>query len=331
MLKNIIIYYNSYRFNNPIFKMKLLMKTAFIFPGQGSQYVSMGKEFADNFSIAKETFQEVDEVLGRNLSQLIFFGPPEELMQTQNTQAALMVTSIAILRTLKAQLGAALVSDFMAGHSLGEYTALAAAEAFSLADAAQLLQIRGQAMSKAAKENTGAMAAIMADFASSKAIAQEAAEHEICSIANYNSNNQIVLSGHDQAIDRALALASVAKIKGIKLNVSGAFHCELMASAANAMQEALTQCHIKQPIVPIISNFSTEITQDPQRIKDLLVKQVTGMVRWYESILLLKKQGVGKIVEIGAGKVLTNLNKRIDPEIISINIQNIADIEKYLH
>jgi [acyl-carrier-protein] S-malonyltransferase len=307
------------------------MKTAFIFPGQGSQYVGMGKEFADNFSIAKETFQEVDEALGQNLSQLIFAGPAEELMQTQHAQAALMVTSMAIFRTLKAQLGVDLVRDcaFVAGHSLGEYTALAAAEALSLKDTAKLLQIRGNAMSKAAMGSKGAMAAIMADFNVCQDIAKQAAQNEICDIANYNSNNQIVLSGNDKAIDRALDLASIAKIKGIKLNVSGAFHSQLMTPAAIIMQEALNECDLHKPIVPIISNFSTQITQDPTLIKDLLVKQVTGMVRWYESILLLKEQGVVKIVEIGAGKVLTNLTKRIDKEIISINIQTIEDMEKY--
>ncbi len=307
------------------------MKQAFVFPGQGSQAVGMGREFADSFKIAKETFQEVDEVLNQNLSKLIFEGPLDELTLTQNTQPALMAVSVAIMRVLEKEAKITMGDcSYIAGHSLGEYSALAASGAISLKDTSKLLRIRGDAMQSAVPVGVGAMVAVMADIETCRQLAGNAAQGEVCDVANYNTKEQIVLSGHDKAIDRLIALATEQQKRAIKLNVSAPFHSQLMLPAQKIMLDALEGVNISAPSVPLIANVTAEETRDPELIRSLLVKQVTGMVRWYESILLLKEKGVTKIVEIGAGRVLSGLTKRIDKEIETISIQAPSDIDSFV-
>ncbi|MGE4350755.1 MAG: ACP S-malonyltransferase [Bdellovibrionales bacterium] len=310
------------------------MKRAFVFPGQGSQKIGMGKALNDAFAEAKEVFQEVDDTLGQKLSALMFEGSEDELKLTPNTQPALMAVSMAALRVLTQQSGKSLtdMAAFVAGHSLGEYAALCAADSLTLADTARLLRLRGEAMQKAVPVGVGGMAALMgADVDAAKEIAAAAADNEICVAANDNANGQVVISGHSGAIDRAITIAAERGFKrSIKLPVSAPFHSPLMQPAADVMREALATTELKAPIVPIIPNVIATATQDPEQIRDLLVQQVTGSVRWRESVLYMKEQGVEQLVECGSGSVLAGLTKRIDKEVTALSLQTPEDIEAFI-
>ena len=292
------------------------MTNAFVFPGQGSQSIGMGKALADQYPAAKAIFDEVDEALGEKLSDVIFTGPEDQLTLTTNTQPALMAVSLAALRALEAEgISVHQHAAFVAGHSLGEYSALAAAGALTVTDAARLLRIRGNAMQKAVPVGEGAMAALLGlDFATAVAVAKEAAEGEVCEAANDNAPGQVVISGAKAAVTRAI---DIAKAKGAKramlLNVSAPFHCELMQPAADGMAEALFTAAIAAPIVPIFTNVAAAPTTDPEVIRKQLVAQVTGTVRWRESVSAMAGAGVDKFVEVGAGKVLSGLIRRIAP------------------
>lgn len=311
------------------------MQTAFVFPGQGSQFVGMGKEIADAFSEARHVFQEVDDALNQHLSKLIFEGPLDTLTLTENTQPALMATSLAILRVIEKQGKVTLPQccAYVAGHSLGEYSALAAAGAISIAETARLLRIRGNAMQQAVPAGKGGMAALLgAEFDVAEKIAAQASQgDDVCQAANDNGGGQVVLSGTMAAIDRAIALAPEFGIKrAIKLPVSAPFHSSLMVPAAKAMEDALATADVKAPTVPLIANVTADVVADPDQIRSLLVQQVTGTVRWRESMLALKAKGVSRIVEIGAGKVLAGLAKRIDKDFDALSIQTPADIESFM-
>jgi len=291
------------------------MTAAFTFPGQGSQAVGMGKALADAFPEARAVFDEVDAALGEKLSAVMWDGPLETLTLTQNAQPALMAVSLATIRVLEAEAGLDLARDaaFVAGHSLGEYSALAAAGTFSIADAARLLRIRGNAMQAATPVGTGAMAAILGlDFEAVVAVAAEAAQGEVCQAANDNGGGQVVISGHKAAVDRA---CEIAKGKGAKraipLPVSAPFHCALMQPAADAMAEALAKVAVKAPVVPVVANVLAAPISDPAEITRRLVEQVTGTVRWRECVAAMAGAGVTTFYEIGSGKVLTGLVKRI--------------------
>jgi [acyl-carrier-protein] S-malonyltransferase len=289
------------------------MSRAFVFPGQGAQTIGMGRALAEAYPAAKAVFDEVDAALGEKLSALIWDGDIAELTLTQNAQPALMATSIAALRALEAEgLGMERVT-FVAGHSLGEYSALCAAGSLTLADTARLLRIRGQAMQEAVPVGVGAMAALLGlDFETAVAVAHEAAEDEVCQAANDNDPAQVVVSGHKAAVERAL---EIAKAKGAKrailLPVSAPFHCALMQPAAHVMAEALAAVPIHAPSVPVVVNVRAEAVTEPDRIMDLLIAQVTGSVRWRESVLWMERAGVTEYWEIGAGKALSGMIKRI--------------------
>lgn len=280
--------------------------------------MGMGKELAETYAEARAVFEQVDESLGQNLTKLMFEGPEDELNLTENTQPALMAVSMAVINVLKAQ-GVQVheACSFVAGHSLGEYSALTAAGAFDVADTARLLKLRGQSMQKAVPVGEGSMAAILGlDFADVLAIAREAAENDVCQAANDNSVGQVVVSGSKAAVERAVALASEKGAKrAVILPVSAPFHCTLMAPAAQKMASALATTNIRPPCVPVISNVTAQAESDPNALRTLLVDQITGMVRWRESVLWAKDQGVTDMVEIGAGKVLSGLIRRIDKDI----------------
>ncbi|HET8997394.1 MAG TPA: ACP S-malonyltransferase [Acetobacteraceae bacterium] len=315
---------------------------AFIFPGQGSQAVGMGRELAAAFSAAREVFQEVDETLHQKLSQLMFEGPAEELTLTENTQPALMAHSIAVLRVLERDGGIALKQKavVVAGHSLGEYSALAAAGAFSLPDAARLLKLRGQAMQKAVPAGQGAMAALLgADMSQAQAICEQAApvpgsethERQVVQPANDNGAGQVVISGHREAVERAIPIATAMGIRrAMLLPVSAPFHCALMAPAADAMAEAFGTTPPGAPLVPLIANVSAAKATDPEEIRDLLVRQVTATVRWRECVEAMVALGVDSFVELGAGKVLSGLMRRIAPDAKAAAAATPADIEALL-
>ena len=309
------------------------MGAAFIFPGQGSQTVGMGKALADAFPAAKAVFDEVDAASGENLSATIFEGPADKLTLTQNAQPALMAVSLAGMRVLQKEAGLDLKRDarFVAGHSLGEYSALAAAGAFSVSDAARLLRTRGQAMQKAVPVGTGAMAALLGlDFAQASAIATEAAQGEVCQAANDNGAGQVVVSGHRAAVERAV---EIAKTKGAKramlLPVSAPFHCALMQPAAEVMAEALSKVQIETPAVPVVANVLAKPLSDPKEIVAALVKQVTGTVRWRECIEYMSGAGVTTFYEVGAGKVLSGLVKRLAASASSTAIGTPDDIAAF--
>lgn len=306
------------------------MTAAFTFPGQGSQTVGMGKALADGFPVAKAVFDEVDAALGEKLTAIIWDGPAETLQLTENTQPALMAVSIAALRVLEAEAGLSVARDaaFVAGHSLGEYSALAAAGSLSIADTARLLRTRGLAMQKAVPVGDGAMAALLGlDYEVAVAVADEAAQGQVCEAANDNSDGQVVVSGDKAAVDRAV---EIAKAKGARramlLPVSAPFHCRLMQPAADAMAEALARVTVNRPVVPVVANVIAAPVSDPDAIRKLLVEQVTGTVRWRESVANMAAQGVTHFVEVGAGKVLTGLIKRIAKDATGVAVGGPGDI-----
>ena len=301
---------------------------AFVFPGQGAQTSGMGRALADAYPEARAVFDEVDEALGENLSALIWDGDIETLTLTRNAQPALMATSIAAMRALEAEGFALTDAAFVAGHSLGEYSALCAAGAIGLADTARLLQIRGTAMQDAVPVGVGAMAAILGlDFATVDAIAREAAGDEVCQAANDNDPAQVVISGHKDAVERAGALAKDRGAKrALMLPVSAPFHCALMQPAATVMSDALAGVDIQEPAVPLIANVRAEAVLQPGAIRQLLVEQVTGSVRWRESVQFMVDQGVTEFWEIGAGKALSGMIKRISPEAVTRNFGAPADL-----
>lgn len=307
---------------------------AFVFPGQGSQAVGMGKDLADAFAPARLVFEEVNDALGQNLSQLMFEGPDSDLILTENAQPALMAVSLAVLRVLEAEGGFNLANEarYVAGHSLGEYSALCAAGAISLPDTAKLLKLRGRAMQQAVPVGVGAMAALLGlTFEEAQGVATEAMQGQVCTAANDNADGQVVVSGHLEAVERAIALAAAKGAKrAIKLPVSAPFHCPLMQPAADAMQKALSTTTINIPCVPLVANVSASATSDVDVIRRQLVEQVCGTVRWRESVLYMKAQGVTELVECGAGKVLAGLTKRIDKEMTALAIGAPADIEAFL-
>ena len=301
---------------------------AFVFPGQGAQVIGMGRDLAEAYPAARAVFAEVDEALGENLSDLIWNGDIETLTLTQNAQPALMATSIAAFRALEAEGFGIKDADFVAGHSLGEYSALCAAGALSLADTARLLRLRGAAMQEAVPVGQGAMAAILGlDFAAVDQIARDAAEGEVCQAANDNDPAQVVISGHKAAVERAALLAKERGAKrALMLPVSAPFHSALMQPAAAAMAEALAAVDIHAPAVPVVANVRAEPVAEPGAIRRLLVEQVTGAVRWRESIEFLAGAGVTEFWEIGAGKALSGMIKRISKEAVTRNIGVPADI-----
>lgn len=289
---------------------------AFVFPGQGAQAIGMGKALADAYPAAKAVFDEVDDALGESLSALIWEGEIEQLTLTRNAQPALMATSLAALRALEAEGVTLEAATYVAGHSLGEYSALAAAGALTVADTARLLRIRGTAMQEAVPVGVGAMAALLGlDFETATAVAQEAAQGQVCQAANDNDPGQVVVSGHKEAVERAV---EIAKAKGAKrallLPVSAPFHCALMEPAARVMADALNAVDISEPKVPVVANVEARAVSDPATIRSLLVEQVTGSVRWRESVAWMAEQGVTEAWEIGAGKALSGMIKRISRE-----------------
>lgn len=305
------------------------MTTAFVFPGQGAQTIGMGKALADAYPAAKAVFDEVDAALGEDLSSLIWEGDIETLTLTQNAQPALMATSVAAMRALQAEGVSLDKASFVAGHSLGEYSALAAVGAISVADTARLLRTRGQAMQSAVPVGVGAMAALLGlDFETVKEIAAEAAaEGEVVQAANDNDPTQVVVSGHKAAVERA---AEIAKGRGarraVMLPVSAPFHCALMQPAADVMAEALAAVEIKSPAVPLIANVRADVVTDPAEIRALLVEQVTGSVRWRESVQVMAAKGVTEFWEIGAGKALSGMIRKIDRSLTSRQVGTPDDV-----
>ncbi len=300
------------------------MTRAFIFPGQGAQTIGMGRDLADTYPDAKAVFDEVDEALGESLSGLIWEGDQDELTLTRNAQPALMATSMAVMAALKAEGAEVTAASFVAGHSLGEYAALCAAGSLSLADTARLLRLRGEAMQDAVPVGEGAMAAILGlTLEQVVAVAEEAAQDQVCAAANDNDPAQVVISGHKDAVARA---AEIAKVQGAKraliLPVSAPFHCALMQPAADAMAEALEEVVLSAPAVPLVGNVTAEADADPSSIRDRLVAQVTGRVRWRESVLWMAANGVTETWEIGAGKALSGMVKRIDRSLGALAVGN---------
>ena len=302
---------------------------AFVFPGQGAQAIGMGKALADAYPAAKAVFDEVDAALGESLSSLIWEGDIAELTLTRNAQPALMATSLAVMRALEAEGIAIGAASYVAGHSLGEYSALAAARAISVTDAARLLRTRGTAMQEAVPVGVGAMAALLGlDFAAATEVAKEAAQGQVCKAANDNDPAQVVVSGHREAVERAV---EIAKAKGAKrallLPVSAPFHCELMAPAARVMAEALGDVEINEPAAPVVANVIASDVSDPAAIRSLLVQQITGSVRWRESVAWMAAKGVTEAWEIGAGKALSGMIRRIAPEMATRALGTPEDVK----
>src|SRR5690348_4927302 len=310
------------------------MVRALVFPGQGSQAVGMGRDLAAAFSVARHTLQEVDDALKQKLSGLMFEGPESELTLTENAQPALMAVSLAVLRVLEREGGLDLPrhAALVAGHSLGEYSALAAAGTFALADAAWLLKRRGLAMQRAVPVGVGAMAALLGlELEPAQEVAKAAAEGEVCAAANDNAPGQVVVSGHKTAVERAIKLAAERGARrSIMLPVSAPFHCALMAPAAREMEEALAAVAMEAPAVPLIANVTAAAVDEPETIRRLLVEQVTGLVRWRESVLAMKGEGVDTVIELGVGRVLSGLVKRIDRDLAVMSVGMPAEIETFL-
>ena len=309
------------------------MSTAFTFPGQGSQKVGMGKELAEQYSSAKEVFEEVDDAVGKKLSQIMWEGTIEDLTLTENAQPALMAVSMAVTRVLEKEKGFDLGKSlkFVAGHSLGEYSALAASGAISLTDTAKLLQTRGQAMQQAVPVGVGAMAAILGlDFDPVREIAEQAAQGDVCAAANDNAPGQVVVSGSKEAVERAMEIAQEKGARrAILLPVSAPFHCQLMAPAAQAMKEALANVSISEPVVPLIANVLAAPIKSPDDIRHRLVEQVTGTVRWRESVAYMAANGVETLYEVGTGKVLSGLARRIERSLKSPALGTAEEIEEF--
>lgn len=309
-------------------------QTAFIFPGQGSQAVGMGKALADNFPAAKAVFDEVDAALGDSLTRVMWEGPSDELTLTANAQPALMAVSIAALRVLESEAGLDLAREaaFVAGHSLGEYSALAASGALTVTEAARLLRIRGRAMQDAVPVGEGAMAALLGlDYDQAVAVAAEAASDDVCEAANDNAPGQVVVSGTKAAVERAIAIAKErGALKAVLLPVSAPFHCRLMGPAAEAMEVALSGSTVMTPRVPLVANVRASPVTDPAEIVRLLVEQVTGTVRWRESVIYMAGAGVTRVVELGAGKVLCGLVKRIDKQIAASAVGTPDDVAAFI-
>jgi [acyl-carrier-protein] S-malonyltransferase len=311
------------------------MGRAFVFPGQGSQAVGMGKALNDAFTTARYFFEEVDEALCQNLSRLMFEGPEEQLRLTENAQPAIMAASLATLRVLEAEANLVLPeqAQFVAGHSLGEYTALTAAGSLGAPDAARLVKLRGRAMQDAVPIGEGAMAALLGlDFAAVKALAEEASDgDEVCCPANDNAPGQVVVSGSKVAVERVLDLAREKGAKrALMLAVSAPFHCPLMAPAAACMEEALAGIDLAPPSVPLVANVTAEAVSEPGDIRRLLVEQVTGLVRWRESVEYLRNQGIDTLIELGAGKVLSGLTRRIDGDMTALNAGTPEEVDALL-
>jgi [acyl-carrier-protein] S-malonyltransferase len=310
------------------------MSLAFIFPGQGSQAVGMGQDLAVAFGPAREVFQEVDEALGQSLSRLMREGPEDQLTLTENAQPALMAVSVAVMRVLDREFGVGIdKAAFVAGHSLGEYSALAAAGAFSVAETARLLKLRGQAMQRAVPVGAGAMASLIGpktDVALAEQAAAAGAELGVCVVANDNNAGNVVISGAKAAVDRAIEKAKELGARAIPLNVSAPFHCPLMQPAAEEMAQALAAASIAAPRAPVVANVTARPAHDPEQIRRLLVEQVTGRVRWRESVLWLAGEGgVTRFAEAGAGKVLTGMVKRLAPEAEALALNTPADLEAF--
>jgi [acyl-carrier-protein] S-malonyltransferase len=310
------------------------MSRAFVFPGQGSQAVGMGADLASAFQTARDVFQEVDDALKQNLFKLMKEGPETELVLTENAQPALMAVSVAVIRVIEKDGGKPLASlaSHVAGHSLGEYSALAAAGALQLADAARLLKLRGQSMQKAVPVGVGAMAALLGiELEGAQEACKEAAEGEVVAVANDNGGGQVVVSGHKAAVERTIEAAKPRGSKrGMLLPVSAPFHCPLMKPAADAMQEALEKVTLSTPQVPLVANVLAAEVTNPTDIKQRLVEQVTGLVRWRESVQYMKAAGVDALIECGSGKVLSALVRRIDKEMTGMALNTPADIEAFL-
>lgn len=311
------------------------MNKAFVFPGQGSQVVGMGKEFYDNFDAAKKVFKEVDDALGKDLSKIMFEGPQELLTQTENAQPAIMCVSIAVLRVLEQESGKGIqeLCDFVAGHSLGEYSALCASGAISLSDTARLLKVRGESFATAGSQSKGAMAALVgATIEQAEEVANKARQDgEVCQVANDNTVGQVVISGNEKSIDEAIKIATEMKIKrAIKLQVSGAFHSELMKPAVENMKNALANVKIEAPKVPLIANFTAGKASNPDEIRENLLKQITGRVRWRETMILFEKNGVEEIVEIGSGKVLAGMVAKTTPNIKAFSVNSIESMKEFI-
>ena len=310
------------------------MTRAFVFPGQGSQIVGMGKELANAYHAARDVFQEVDDALGQKLSSIMFEGPDDELILTENTQPALLACSIAVLRVLETEGGFKLEDHvtFAAGHSLGEYSALCAIGTFSLSDAAKLVKVRGKAMQVAVPVGKGAMAALLGlDVDDAEIVAKEAAHGEVCNFANDNASGQVVVSGATKAVERAIVIAKARGAKrAILLPVSAPFHCALMQPAADIMADALDESEMNDPIIPLIANVTASEVTTADEARKLLVEQICSRVRWRESALYMKSQGVTDLIEIGHGKVLSSIAKRIDRELSGIAIGNTAGIDEFL-
>ena len=308
------------------------MSLAFIFPGQGSQAVGMGAAL-DAFRSAREVFEEVDDALGRHLTRLMREGPVEELTLTENAQPAIMAVSLAVIRTLRDEIGAGVEgAGFVAGHSLGEYSALAAAEGLTVAEAARLLRRRGQAMQRAVPVGQGAMASLIGpktDVALAEEAARAGAEVGVCVVANDNNLGNVVISGEKAAVDAAIARAKELGARAVPLNVSAPFHCPLMQSAADEMSQALGEIALQELKAPLVANITARPVTDPEEIKRLLVEQVTGRVRWRESIEWMAQNGVTRFVEVGSGKVLTGMVKRIAPDAESCALTTPAEIEDF--
>ncbi|HEX2151581.1 MAG TPA: ACP S-malonyltransferase [Stellaceae bacterium] len=307
------------------------MKRAFVFPGQGSQAPGMGQALAEAFAPARELFDEVDDALSQHLSRLMFDGPESELMLTENAQPALLAASLAVVRVLESGGGFDIRrhAAYVAGHSLGEYSALAAARAMSIGDAARLVKRRGRAMQKAVPVGVGAMAALLGiDIEAAREIADAASNGQVCAVANDNGPGQIVVSGHREAVERAVALAAAQGARrSIMLPVSAPFHSPLMAPAAEIMAEALAETRIESPLVPVVTNVTAAPSSDPAEIRELLVAQVTRMVRWRESVQLLAAEEIEEVVEVGAGRVLAGLVKRIDRTLPAISVGTPGEAE----